>query len=116
MGEWVMSQLDARLGRGYSAVGTTLERLPAMLALDERDSTARALCVELARVTDGRPLRWRMVQLIGPAVGQDEATADMAIAYAVERDWLIAAGSPPHSICLTDEGRILSAALLKRAR
>jgi two-component system response regulator ChvI len=33
-----MNQLDARLGRGYSSVGT-LERLPAMLALDERDST-----------------------------------------------------------------------------
>src|SRR5580704_2737447 len=33
-----MNQRDARLGRGYSSVGT-LERLPAMLALDERDST-----------------------------------------------------------------------------
>jgi len=77
LGVWVMSQLDARLGRRYPGVGTTLERLPAMLALDERDSTARALCVELARV---RPLQWRMVRLIGPAVGQDEATADMAIA------------------------------------
>jgi hypothetical protein len=41
----------------------------------------------------------------GPAVGQDEATADLAIAYVVERDWLIAAGNPPHSICLTDDGR-----------
>jgi hypothetical protein len=29
-------------------------------------------------------MQWRMVRLIGPAVGQDEATADMAIAYAVE--------------------------------
>jgi hypothetical protein len=106
-----MSQLDAPLGRGYSAVGTTLDRLPAMTALDERDSTARALCVELARVTDGRPLQWRMVRLIGPAVGQDEATADMAIAYAVERDWLIAAGNPPHSICLTDAGRVWAARL-----
>jgi hypothetical protein len=110
-----VSQLDARLGRGYPGVGTTLERLPAMLALDERDSMARALCVELARVRDGRPLQWRMVRLIGPAVGQDEATADMAIAYAVERDWLIAAGNPPHSICLTDDGRSLSATPRRRA-
>jgi hypothetical protein len=30
---------------------------------------------------------------------------DTAIAYSVERDWLNAAGSPPHSICLTDDGR-----------
>src|SRR5450631_2863547 len=106
LGEWVMSQL------GYSAVGTTLDRLPVMLAPDERDSTARALCVELARVTDGRPLKWRMVRLIGPAVGQDEATVDAAIAYAVERDWLIAAGNPPHSICLTDVGRVWTARLV----
>ena len=35
MGEWVMGQLDARLARGYPAVGTTLERLPAMSAPSE---------------------------------------------------------------------------------
>jgi hypothetical protein len=116
MGEWVMSQLDVRLERGYSTVGTTLERFPTMQALDERDSTARALCGELVRATGGRSLQWRMVRLIGPAVAQDEATVDAAIAYAVEQDWLIAAGSPPHSICLTDDGRTLSATLLKRVR
>jgi hypothetical protein len=42
-----------------------------------------------------------------PAVGHDEATADMAIAYAVEQGWLITAGSPPLSICLTDDDRSL---------
>jgi hypothetical protein len=109
MGEWVMSQLDVRLERGYSTVGTTLKRFPAMQALDERDSTARALCGELVRATGGRSLQWRMVRLIGPAVAQDEATVDAAIAYAVEQDWLIAAGSPPHSICLTDAGRVWTA-------
>jgi two-component system response regulator ChvI len=35
-----MSQLDARLGRGYSSVGS-LNRFPAMMAPDERDSTVR---------------------------------------------------------------------------
>jgi two-component system, OmpR family, response regulator ChvI len=47
-----MSQLDARLGRGYSAVGTTLKRLPEKLAQDERDSTAPAAIghAELRRV------------------------------------------------------------------
>jgi hypothetical protein len=99
-----MSHLDARLERGYSAVGTTLEQLPAMLALDERDRTARALCVELA-LTDGKPSQWRMVRLIGPAIGQDEAAVDAAIAHAVEQGWLVAAGNPAHSICLTDDGR-----------
>jgi hypothetical protein len=43
-----MSHLDVRFERRYSAVGTTLGQLSAMLALDERDRTARALCVELA--------------------------------------------------------------------
>jgi hypothetical protein len=38
MGEWVMSQLDARLGRGYSSVGS-LNRLPAMPAQSEWDGT-----------------------------------------------------------------------------
>ena len=33
-----MSQLDARLGRGYSSVGS-LNRLPARIAPDERDGT-----------------------------------------------------------------------------
>ena len=103
MGEWVMSHLDARLGRGYSAVGATLEQLPAMLAL--WNSTARALCVELARATGGKPMQWRMVRLIGPALGQDEAAVDAAIAQAVEQGWLLAAGNPAHSICLTDDGR-----------
>jgi hypothetical protein len=57
-----------------------------------------------------------MVQLIGPAVGQDEATADMAIAYAVEWDWLIAAGNPPHGICLMDYGRATAASVPERRR
>ncbi len=37
---------------------------------------ARALCVELARVTDGQPMQWRMAQTIAKSVGIDEATAD----------------------------------------
>jgi hypothetical protein len=51
-----------------------------------------------------RPLQWRMVRMIGPAIGQDEAAVD-AIAYAVEHGWLLAAGNPAHSICLSNAGR-----------
>ena len=94
-----MSQL------AYSAVGMDFIPLPATLARDEPDNTARALCVELARVTANRPLQWQMVRLIGPALGQDEAAVDAAIAYAVEQGWLLAAGNPAHSICLSDAGR-----------
>jgi hypothetical protein len=38
----------------------------------------------------------------------DDAAASQAIAYAVERDWLLTEGQPPHSICLTDAGRIMA--------
>jgi hypothetical protein len=37
----------------------------------------------------------------------------MLLAYAVERDWLIAADNPAHSICLTDAGHVWTARLLK---
>ena len=47
------------------------------------------------------------------AVGIDEATADAAIAYAIGKDWLIGGGSQPHSICLTDAGRVWTARLVK---
>jgi hypothetical protein len=39
-------------------------------------------------------------------MAQSTSTA-AGIAYAVERDWLVAAGNPPHSICLTESGRAL---------
>src|SRR5882672_11486671 len=40
-GAWVMSQLDARLGRGYSSA-ESLDRAPGMLAADERDTRPAA--------------------------------------------------------------------------
>ncbi len=66
---------------------------PLVARASRVENRARALCIELARVTDSWPMQYRMAQTIAKAVGQDEATADMAIAYAVERDWLIAAGT-----------------------
>jgi hypothetical protein len=50
-------------------------------------------------------MQWRTAQTIAEAVSQDQDTADVAIAYAIGKDWLIGEGSPPHSICLTDDGR-----------
>jgi hypothetical protein len=72
------------------------------------ETRARALCVELARVTGYWPMQYRMVRPIVKAVGLDDGAADAAIAYAVEKGWLItdvAEDEPPHSICLTDAGR-----------
>jgi hypothetical protein len=86
--------------------------MPKSTAAERR---AWALCAALVRVTDSRPMQYRIAQIIAQAVGRDEATAEVAIVYAVEKEWLIAEGNPPHSVCLTDEGRILSATL-RRAR
>jgi hypothetical protein len=64
-----------------------------------------------------RECDYRRIQnerLIAKAAGLDDA--DAAIAYAVERDWLIAAGNPPHSICLTDDGRVMAARVLSSLR
>ena len=75
---------------------------------------ARALCVELARATRGRPMHWCTVDSIMAAAGVADAAADDAIAYAVERDWLLAEGRPPHSICLTEGGRVMVANMKPR--
>ena len=60
--------------------------MPKSTAVDRR---ARALCVELARVTAGRPLQWRMARLIVTAAGLDDAAAYTAIAHAIRKGWLI---------------------------
>jgi hypothetical protein len=60
-------------------------------------------------------MQWRMVRLIERSVAFDYETADAAITYAIQKSWLIAEGEPPHSVCLTDDGRSLSATS-KRAR
>jgi hypothetical protein len=73
---------------------------------------ARAVCVELARATDSRPIHWRTVGPIGQAVGLDDASA--AVACAAGQDWLLTEGQPPHSICLTEGGRVMVAKLKRR--
>jgi hypothetical protein len=61
----------------------------------EVEKRARALCVELARATGGRPMQYQMVRLIARCVAIDYETADEAIAYAVQKGWLIKEGEPP---------------------
>jgi hypothetical protein len=60
-------------------------------------------------------MQWRMVRLLARSVALDYETADAAIAYAIQKGWLIGEGEPPHSVCLTDDGRSLSA-ISRRAR
>ena len=85
-----------------------------MARKSEVERQARALCVEQARVTGGKVMQWRTVEPIATGAGLDDAAASQAIAYAVERDWLLTEGKPPHSICLTDGGRVMAASLKRR--
>ncbi len=71
------------------------------------EKRARAVCVELARVTGNRPMQYQMARLIARLAAADYETADTAIAYAVGRGWLLTEGEPPHSVCLTVDGRVL---------
>jgi hypothetical protein len=62
------------------------------------EKRAHALCVELARQTGKRPMQYRMVRRIARSVAFDYETADAAIAYAIQKGWLIGEGEPPHSV------------------
>jgi hypothetical protein len=79
------------------------------------EKRARAVCGGLARATESGPMQWHMVRLIAKSVALDYETADAAIAYAIQKGWLIGEGEPPHSVCLTDYGRRLSARSKRRA-
>jgi hypothetical protein len=57
-----------------------------------------------------------MVAPIASAAGLDAASTSAAIAQAVERGWLLTEGEPPHSIALTDDGRVMAARVLGRER
>ena len=58
------------------------------------DQDARDLVTSVYRVTDGRPLKWRM--LIGLSAKQ------AAVDYAVERGWIIV--EEGNNVCLTVKG------------
>jgi hypothetical protein len=94
--------LEPSGGEWHSALKAIM---PKSTAVDRR---ARALCVELARVTAGRPLQWQLARLIATAAGLDDAAAYTAIAHAIRKGWLIYEGDPPH-ICLTNQGRAIAA-------
>jgi hypothetical protein len=79
-----------------------------MAGASQAFTRARALCVELARVTGARPMQYRLVAPIAQSIGLDAAAADAAVALAIEQKWLVRSGEFPHTIRLTDEGRHLT--------
>jgi hypothetical protein len=85
-----------------------------MAKASQVERQARVLCVELARVTRGRPMHWCTVDSIMAAAGVADPAADAAVAFAVGRGWLLEEGQPPHSICLTEGGRVMVANMKPR--
>ena len=57
-------------------------------------------------------MHWRTVGPIGQAAGLGDASE--AVAYAAGEDWLLTEGQPPHSICLTESGRVMVAKMKPR--
>jgi hypothetical protein len=52
------------------------------------EKQVRALCVELARATGGRPVQWRMLHEIEERLGFDEKATAAALLAAIERNWI----------------------------
>ena len=67
------------------------------------------VCAGLARATKPQPMQWWKARLMARSVAFDHETADAAIVYAIQKGWLIGVGEPPHSVRLTDDGRMASA-------
>ena len=87
-----------------------------MAKVSKVERRAHALCGALARMTNGRLMQYRMARPVAIAAAVDNAAADAAIAYAIQKGWLIGDGEPPHSVCLTHDGCIRSAASRRPVR
>jgi hypothetical protein len=61
-------------------------------------------------------MQWWKARLMARSVAFDYKTADAAIAYAIQKGWLIGVGEPPHSVCLTEAGRAMKVSALRRKR
>jgi hypothetical protein len=69
------------------------------------ETLARQVVAEVDQVTAGRAARWVTPQQIARRIKVHHSSLTAAVRAAVDSGWLIAEGSPPHSIRLTDAGR-----------
>jgi hypothetical protein len=76
--------------------------------MDHNETLARRILDEVETMTANVPVRWLTVQQIARRLRSHHSTAISAVRLAVDRGWLIAEGSPPHSICRTHSGQALA--------
>ena len=86
-------------------------RYPESRQLDKR---TRALCVEVARITGNRRLKYCLLEPIAKSLGLNGGEVEAAAIDAVRRGWLLAREDGSHSVCLTDAGRVWIARLTKK--
>jgi hypothetical protein len=78
-----------------------------MAAMHYNETLARRIIAEVDHVTAGRPMRWVTLQQVARRLKVHHSSATAAVRVAVDSGWLIAEGSPPHSVCQTEAGRTL---------
>jgi hypothetical protein len=76
--------------------------------MHHNEALARRIVNEVETVTAERTVRWVTVQQIARRLSIHHSSATAAVRLAVDRGWLIAEGSPPHSICRTHSGQALA--------
>ena len=72
------------------------------------ETLARRVVDEVETAIAKVPVRWVAVQQIARRLRIHHSSAIAAVRVAVDRGWLIAEGSPPHSICRTHSGQALA--------
>lgn len=70
----------------------------------EGSATVDAMIADIRRATDGRHMRWVMVDDVARRLKLDEAVIDAAIRQAEAKGLLVVEGKPPHSVCLKAAG------------
>jgi hypothetical protein len=71
------------------------------------ETLARRVVDEVETAIAKVPVRWVTVQQIARRLRIHHSSAIAAVRVAVDRGWLIAEGSPPHSICRLHSGQAL---------
>lgn len=79
--------------------------MPRRPPTDQIERLLLKLCQAVETVHAGRRLRWATVDQVHALLPIDHDQLEAAIAVAVQRGWLEAAGSPAHSVLLTASGR-----------
>lgn len=67
--------------------------------MHHNETLAHRIVAEVEHVTAERSVRWVTLQQIARRLKIHHSSAAAAVRVAVDGGWLIAEGSPPHSVC-----------------